>query len=180
MTIQARLALAASLLLMASHGWAQQTGSTAAAGSFQSLSPGNQNIARSLFLAQQVTPNGPAPLNLNQIAALKGKEGWGRVFDQMKSEGLVDAKNLGQVVSGYEHELHERGATAMLMRPAAGHTSAVAAGGEHGDGELRAGAAAAGDGRGADLTGVVSASQGGASIASGGSSMFHGAAAHGR
>lgn len=178
--IPARLAIAAGLLLVASHGWAQQTGGTPAAGSFQSLSPGNQNIARSLFLAQHATSNGPAPLSLNQIAALKGREGWGQVFSQMKSDGLVDAKNLGQVVSGYQHQLHEPGATAALVHPTPGHASGLAAGGDHGGGELHADAAEAGDGHGANVTGIVSASQGGASSASAGSGAVHGTAAHGR
>jgi hypothetical protein len=83
------------------------TGGSSTTGAFERLSPGNQKIARSLFEAQQPTTTGPAPLSLNQIAALKagngGEDGtgWGNVFKQMKSEGLVDAKNLGQVVSGH-------------------------------------------------------------------------------
>lgn len=71
-------------------------------GAFQNLSPGQQKIARSLFEAQQPSATGPAPLSLDQIAAMKQGTGWGQVFKQMKSEGLVgDAKNLGQVVSGH-------------------------------------------------------------------------------
>ena len=71
-------------------------------GAFQSLSPGQQKIARALFEAQQPSATGPAPLSLDQIAAMKQGTGWGQVFKQMKSEGLVgDAKNLGQVVSGH-------------------------------------------------------------------------------
>lgn len=73
--------------------------------SFDSLSPGNQKIARALFDAQVPTQSGPAPLDLNQIADLKGKTGWGRVFQEMKADHLVEAKNLGQVVSGSEHTL---------------------------------------------------------------------------
>lgn len=71
-------------------------------GNFQSLSPGNQKIVRALFGAQQPTATGPAPLNLNQIAALNDKTGWGKAFKKMKSDGLIDAKTLAQVVSGYE------------------------------------------------------------------------------
>jgi hypothetical protein len=105
MNLKQGLALAAGLMLMASAALAEtKSGSS---GSFSDLSPGNQNIARALFNAQTATPNGPQPLSLNQIAALKGShEGWGEVFKQMKAEGLVNEKNLGQVVSGYEHHLH--------------------------------------------------------------------------
>jgi len=72
-------------------------------GSFQSLSRGDQKIARALFEAQKPTANGPAPLSLNQIADRKGSAGWGVIFKQMKSAGLLSAKNLGQTVSSYEH-----------------------------------------------------------------------------
>src|SRR6185312_838436 len=44
------------------------------------------------------------PLTLDQIAALKGHEGWGVVFRQMKAGGLLQAKTLGQVVSSYRQE----------------------------------------------------------------------------
>lgn len=73
--------------------------------SFESLSPGNQKIAQALFNAQHPTASGPAPLDLNQIATLKAGTGWGGVFQKMRSEGLITDKNLGQVVSGYEHTL---------------------------------------------------------------------------
>ena len=125
-TITERLAIAAALMLMASNGFTQDaaaaqssgaaampnsgstsTNPTSTTGAFERLSPGNQKIARALFLSQHPTTHGPAPLSLNQIAALKAKEGWGQVFKQMKSEGLTRAKNLGQVVSRYEHRLHD-------------------------------------------------------------------------
>ena len=41
----------------------------------------------------------------DQIAALKSSEGWGRVFKQMKTDGLISARNLGQVVNQHEHQL---------------------------------------------------------------------------
>jgi hypothetical protein len=114
------LAIAAALLVTAP-SWAQQSAPTSAAsGGFQSLSPGEQKIARALFLAQQPTATGPAPLSLNQIAALKGHEGWGNVFKQMQAQGLIHDKNLGQVVSGYEHHLHastgEKGGTMVVTK----------------------------------------------------------------
>ncbi len=74
-------------------------------GAFSALSPGNQRIARALFDAQTTgastgTSSTATPLTLDQIAAKKqGGEGWGRIFQDMKAQGLVQAKNLGQVVS---------------------------------------------------------------------------------
>lgn len=87
-------------------------------GAFANLSPGNQKIARSLFEAQTApaappssgtTPGGvttaaattDSAWSLDQIAAAKQSgQGWGNVFKEMKAQGLVEAKNLGQVVSG--------------------------------------------------------------------------------
>jgi hypothetical protein len=105
------LAITAALTLTAP-SWAESPSPAAAPGAtsqsagFQSLSPGEQKIARALFLAQQPTATGPAPLSLNQIAALRQHEGWGNVFKQMQAQGLIHDKNLGQAVSAYEHGLH--------------------------------------------------------------------------
>src|SRR5947208_187156 len=85
-------------LLLASPLQAQVT---ITGGSFDSLSPGNQKIANSLFNAQNTTGTSLTPLTRDQIADLKKSEGWGQVFKQMKADGLVQAKNLGQVVSGH-------------------------------------------------------------------------------
>jgi hypothetical protein len=73
---------------------------TTSTGAFQNLSPGGQRIAQSLFNSQH-PPSGTQALSLNQIAAMKGREDWGRVFKDMKADGLVQARNLGQVVSGH-------------------------------------------------------------------------------
>lgn len=86
-------------------GTGTQTGAeaqtnTTSTGAFQNLSPGGQRIAQSLFNSQH-PPTGTQALSLDQIATMKGREGWGRVFKEMKAEGLVQAKNLGQVVSGH-------------------------------------------------------------------------------
>ena len=80
----------------------------ALAGAFDQLSPGNQKAARSLFEAQRSTlPPGTRPLTLDEIAARKQSgQGWGRIFDGMKSAGLVDAKNFGQTVSSFNHRHH--------------------------------------------------------------------------
>ena len=67
-------------------------------GAFERLAPGEQKIARSLFTAQRRDAPPGSRLTLDQIAAKKSGEGWGGVFKDMKSQGLVTAKNLGQVV----------------------------------------------------------------------------------
>jgi len=69
-----------------------QTTSSTSTGAFQNLSPGGQKIAQSLFDAQH-PPTGTKAMTLDQIAALKGKEGWGRAFKEMKSDGLAQARN---------------------------------------------------------------------------------------
>jgi hypothetical protein len=74
------------------------------AGAFQSLSPGDQKIANALFAAQ--TTRGSGRLSRDQIATLKGSAGWGQVFGQMKADGVLQARNLGQVVSRSEHQMH--------------------------------------------------------------------------
>jgi hypothetical protein len=99
------------------------TGTTSTGGSFASLSPGNQKIARALFEAQTPPPTnagptgsttltsgteadaiGPSTLSLDQIAQLKQSgHGWGNVFREMKSQGLVDARSLGILVSASRH-----------------------------------------------------------------------------
>jgi len=101
--------VAVVLWLVSATAWAQTTD-----GAFAQLSPGEQKIARSLFEAQtrSTAPGAPRPLTLNQIAAKKqGHEGWGKVFKDMKTQGLLTEKNLGQVVSRFEEQRHEtRGA----------------------------------------------------------------------
>ncbi len=92
-TVVVGLVLALSLVPLG--GWAQ-TGT----GALAQLSPGNQTIAKALFEAQASSPKAQT---LDQIAAMKqGHEGWGEVFKQMKAQGLLTEKNLGQVVSRYE------------------------------------------------------------------------------
>lgn len=83
--------------------------SPAPGGAYEQLSTGNQKIALALYEAQKTNlPAGSQRMTLDRIAAQKkpGGEGWGQVFKTMKSQGLVDAKNLGQVVSAYNHRHH--------------------------------------------------------------------------
>ena len=93
-----RVVLAVAIALgIAVSAWAQTTGT----GAFEKLSPGDQKIARALFEAQ-TTSGGATPLTLDQIAAKKKHTGWGEIFKQMKAQGLVTDKNLGQAVSNFE------------------------------------------------------------------------------
>ena len=109
------LAAAVSFAAFATYALAQNGG-----GAFSQLSPGQQKIARALFEAQpsSTAPNAPKPLTLDEIASKKkgqGQEGWGNVFKDMKKQGLVSQKNLGDVVSAYEKRHPE---TARLYKPA--------------------------------------------------------------
>jgi len=78
-------------------------------GAYAKLTPGNAKIARALYEAQ-VTPStmtagssAAKTLSVDQIAAMRQPgQGWGQVFQTMKSQGLVIDKNLGQVVSRYQ------------------------------------------------------------------------------
>src|SRR2546427_3751305 len=93
-----------ALVLVSVGAWAQTNGTSA----FGQLPPGEQKIARALFEAQ----TGSTRLTPDQIAEMKGREGWGRVFKQMKEQGLLTQKNLGQVVSNFERQHNgTRGAT---------------------------------------------------------------------
>jgi len=95
-----------------------------AAGAYQKLSAGNQKVARALFEAQTISmsttttkagktadaspasassassANGRKPMTLDQIASMKqGGTGWEYVFRQMRSQGLLTDKNIGQVMA---------------------------------------------------------------------------------
>jgi hypothetical protein len=90
-----------SVVVLASGAFAQTTPPPPSSnqGAFDKLSPGNQKIAQALFDAEQ-NDSTTKTLSRDDIAAMKqdGK-GWGEIFKDMKQQGLVDAKNLGQVVS---------------------------------------------------------------------------------
>ena len=71
---------------------------------FDKLSLGNQKVAASLYEAQnaRTSPTGSPsrPLTLQQIAAKRlSGQSWGEIFREMKAQGLVREKSLGQVVS---------------------------------------------------------------------------------
>lgn len=109
-------------------------------GAFTALSPGGQKITRALFDAQKTPPSdtstgaagesgtsGTSVRSLDDIAAAKASgQGWGQVFKEMKADGLIEEKNLGQVISGANHRnrVPQEGSTADTT--AAGGSAATA------------------------------------------------------
>jgi len=82
--------------------YALTTTSSAAetAGSYALLTPGGQSIARALHRAQ-LLDYGSGKISLDRIAAMKAAaSGWGPVFNQMKSGGLIAGRSLGLVILG--------------------------------------------------------------------------------
>lgn len=117
--------------------------STTTQGAFDKLSPGNQKIARALFEAQvqqtSTTPGSPAgtssasstsstspsSLSLDEIAAMKQSgKGWGEVFHEMKTQGLVEEKNLGQVIKKFNQQ-HRASSSGTLITTGSGRSQAV-------------------------------------------------------
>ncbi len=104
--------IAALLVLSGARGSAVLAQTPSPSGAYASLSLGNQKIARALFEAQTTKL-----LTLDEIAAKKQSgQRWGKVFKDMKAQGLVQDKNLGQVVSRYHRARHGQVVTA-LERP---------------------------------------------------------------
>ena len=112
-------ALAGLLLLFGTASPASAQQPATVDGAYARLSPGNAKVARALFEAQATTPAAPkAPkaLTMDQIAAMKQGQDWGRVFNAMKTQGLLADKSLGQVVTRYEHRSTAPVATASAPR----------------------------------------------------------------
>lgn len=85
---------------------------SASKGAFDRLSLGNQKVAAALYYAQStgVSANGTTaasrPLTLQEIAAKRGRgQAWGQIFRELKAQGLVHEKSLGQVVARYQQTL---------------------------------------------------------------------------
>ena len=82
---------------------------------FDKLSLGNQKVASALYQAQSApastkrTTQAARPLTLEEIAAKRrsGQE-WGQIFRELKAQGLVQEKSLGQVVARYQQTLDAR------------------------------------------------------------------------
>ena len=73
-------------------------------GAYKELSPGGRKIVDSLFDNQSIGAEGNQAWSLDQIATAKQDgRGWGEIFRQMKTDGLTNARNLGQLVSGKHH-----------------------------------------------------------------------------
>jgi hypothetical protein len=160
------------------------TGST---GAYANLSPGNQKIAQALYKAQTTSTTGtstgtgtaPTTLTLDEIATMKtGGQGWGQVFHQMKSQGLVQDKNLGQVISRGNHTGKTGGATSTMVTTGSGRTTEVVT--THGHSAATHGTEAThGRGHGhSDLARSVSDS-GRGGVSSHGSGVTHGGGSHG-
>jgi hypothetical protein len=90
-----------------------KTPATAASkGAFDKLSLGNQKVAAALYHAQSsgvgssgTTPAG-RPLTLEEISAKRGRgQAWGQIFRELKAQGLVHEKSLGQAVARYQKTL---------------------------------------------------------------------------
>jgi hypothetical protein len=83
--------------------------STPTANAYESLSPGNKRIAVALFEAQKGSAQNVTPLTLDQIAhERRSGKSWGDVFQAMKSQGLIDAETLAQVLGRYNRARHSR------------------------------------------------------------------------
>jgi hypothetical protein len=76
---------------------------------YESLSPGNKRIAVALFEAQKSSAQNVTPRTLDQIAQeRRSGKSWGDVFQTMKSQGLIDAETLAQVLGRYNRARHSR------------------------------------------------------------------------
>ena len=140
------LGVAASAALAQSKPRTSSTSTPPTAGAFDKLSPGNQTVASALFQAQNTETTPPVtPLTLDQIATKKQSgQGWGQVFKDMKAQGLVQEKNLGQVVGN--HSTHGVVTTASGRIVSGPSSSGKAAGIADGNADASQGATAGGNG----------------------------------
>jgi hypothetical protein len=114
-----RRAILTSVLLLAATGAfaeplsaptpAPAVASAPVSSAYESLSPGNKRIAVALFEAQKSSDQNATPLTLDQIAhERRSGKSWGDVFQTMKSQGLIDAETLAQVLGRYNRARHSR------------------------------------------------------------------------
>ena len=76
---------------------------------YESLSPGNKRIATALFESQKTLTAGTPSLTLDRIAReRRSGKSWGDIFQGMKSQGLIQAETLGQVLGRYDRARHSR------------------------------------------------------------------------
>ena len=106
------LAVVSALAIVASAGaQAQMKPKAPPSSAYDKLSLGNQKVAAALYQAQNPavasTAHGAAPaarpLTLEEIASKRRSgQAWGQIFREMKAQGLVHEKSLGQVVARYQ------------------------------------------------------------------------------
>ena len=76
---------------------------------YESLSPGNKRVAVALFEAQKSSTADTTPLTLDQIAQeRRSGKAWSDVFLALKSQGLIQAETLAQVLGRYNRARHSR------------------------------------------------------------------------
>ena len=112
---QALVASAAGLMIAIGVAWASDQGALTlpsrqeqanawSPATIDDLSPGNRLIAEALFAAQAPDDGERKNWTLTRIAASRnGGQSWGEVFQQMKSDNLLRAETLGQVVIWYQY-----------------------------------------------------------------------------
>ena len=91
---------------------------------YDALAPGHQKIAQALFLAQTTPAPGAVapPLTLDEIAARRvSGQGWGRIFKDMKAQGLITDRNLARSVTRYEATIDSDPSTKPSTTRAASH-----------------------------------------------------------
>lgn len=148
-------------------------GGEATESGFDSLSPGNRKIAEALFQGQSDGGEGDSATGWTRddiALAKQDGQGWGQIFKQMKEDGLVDARNLGQLVSRHNRTLNgslNKGPGAAESEPslddiADGDTTGTSSGG---DGGGTAPASGSADGGGAEPGTYKELSPGGRKIA---------------
>ena len=168
----------AAITLAAGIAAAESPPPPAPGGAFESLSPGNQKIALAIFDSERRA--GPTaatkPLSLDEIAGMKqdGK-GWGEVFKEMRSRGLVQDRNLGQAVSRMSRH---GGATAARTEITTASGKTVMVGGKERSGTALSGRQAIGSdgtrGNAAASTAVSHGRDGGGASAAHGGGRSHG------
>lgn len=87
-------------------------------GAFDALSAGNQKIVSSIYESQLGSANDQAGgplLSRDDIAAMKGDGGWGNTYKQLYDQGLVTHRNLGQAISGYNHQTRTTTTTSTVI-----------------------------------------------------------------
>ena len=83
--------------------------STPSSSAYAALSQGNKRIATALFEAQSTTASGVTAMTLELIAQeYRSGRKWGDVFRDMKSQGLIEAETLGQVLGRYDRARHSK------------------------------------------------------------------------